>query len=50
LISKTGGINKIMDRFSAETSLQGAQDILDVASYITAMPMTLEGGITLEPL
>ncbi len=36
--------NKMMDRFSAETSLQGAQDILDVATYIAAMPMTVEGG------
>lgn len=36
--------NKIMDRFSAEAELQGAQDILDVASYITNLPMTPEGG------
>ncbi len=36
--------NKIMDRFSAEAELQGAQDILDVASYITNLPMTQAGG------
>jgi cytochrome c553 len=36
--------NKIMDRFTAEAELRDAQDILNVASYITNLPMTLEGG------
>ena len=36
--------NVLMDRFAAEVELSGAQDILDVATYISELPMTPNNG------
>ena len=36
--------NKLMDRFAAEEELEGAQEILDVATYISRLPMTRNNG------